>query len=56
MVGQLKIVELREKARAAQGSRFSLKPFHTPVLDAGSLPREILARQIDKHIGSASAP
>src|SRR6188472_3335486 len=28
MMGQLKIVELREKARAALGSRFSIREFH----------------------------
>jgi uncharacterized protein (DUF885 family) len=50
MIGQLKIVELRERARAALGDRFSLKGFHTAVLDAGSVPLEILERQIDQYI------
>jgi uncharacterized protein (DUF885 family) len=55
MIGLLKIVELREKARNALGNRFSLKNFHTAVLDSGSVPLEILERQIDKYISSAAA-
>jgi uncharacterized protein (DUF885 family) len=55
MIGQLKIVELREKARTVLGNRFSLRNFHTAVLDAGSVPLEILERQIDKYISSAAA-
>jgi uncharacterized protein (DUF885 family) len=52
MIGQLKIVELREKARAALGDRFSLRGFHTAVLNAGSVPLEILERHIDSFIRS----
>jgi uncharacterized protein (DUF885 family) len=50
MIGQLKIVELREKARAALGSRFSLREFHNAVLGTGSVPLELLERQIDAYI------
>jgi uncharacterized protein (DUF885 family) len=50
MLGQLKIVELREKARQAMGSRFSLKAFHTAVLNTGSVPLPVLERQIDLFI------
>ena len=53
MIGQLKIVELREKARAALGNRFSLKAFHTAVLAAGSVPLDILEQQIDQFIQAA---
>lgn len=37
-VGQLKILELREHARAALGSRFNLRDFHTVVLENGGVP------------------
>ena len=50
MIGELKIVELRETTRKALGSRFSEKDFHTAVLRAGTLPLEILERQIDDYI------
>jgi uncharacterized protein (DUF885 family) len=50
MIGQLKIVELREKARAALGPRFSLREFHNLVLGTGSVPLELLERQFDASI------
>src|SRR5262245_16801291 len=50
MIGELKLVELREKTRKALDSRFSEKDFHTSVLRAGTLPLEILERQIDDYI------
>lgn len=53
MLGQLKIVELREKAKQALGNRFSTKAFHTAVLNTGSVPLPVLERQIDAFIASA---
>jgi uncharacterized protein (DUF885 family) len=50
MIGELKLVELREKTRKALGSRFSERDFHTAVLRAGTLPLELLERQIDDYI------
>jgi uncharacterized protein (DUF885 family) len=50
MLGQLKIVELREKARAALGPRFSLQQFHNVVLRAGSVPLTILESEVDRHV------
>ena len=49
-VGQLKIVELREKARAALGANFSLKDFHAVVLDSGAVPLTILEQLVDEWI------
>ena len=46
MIGQLKIVELREKAKARLGSRFSIKDFHNAVLRTGSVPLPVLEREI----------
>ena len=50
MLGQLKIVELREKARAALGPRFSVQQFHNVVLRAGSVPLTILEAEVDRYI------
>ncbi len=50
MLGQLKIVELREKARKAMGDRFSLRAYHTAVLNTGSVPLPVLEQQIDAFI------
>ena len=47
LIGQLKILELREKARRALGDRFSLKDFHDAILSAGTLPLDMLERELD---------
>jgi uncharacterized protein (DUF885 family) len=54
MIGELKIVELREKAKKALGDRFSLREFHNVVLRTGMVPLDILERQIDGYIGDAA--
>ena len=55
MIGQLKIVELRDKARKALGDRFSLKEFHSVVLGTGTAPLDVLEQQVDSYIRSATA-
>jgi uncharacterized protein (DUF885 family) len=52
MIGELKIIELRERAKAALGSRFSLSEFHTRVLDAGRVPLSVLDQDIDRWIAA----
>jgi uncharacterized protein (DUF885 family) len=54
-VGQLKILELRERARAALGSRFKLKDFHAVVLENGSLPLTLLERVVDEWIATTKS-
>jgi uncharacterized protein (DUF885 family) len=51
MIGQLEIVELRERARQRLGDRFSIRDFHRVVLGAGVVPLEILERVVETHIG-----
>jgi uncharacterized protein (DUF885 family) len=50
MIGQLKIVELREKARKALGAKFSLREYHNLVLNTGTVPLDVLERQVDAWI------
>jgi uncharacterized protein (DUF885 family) len=45
-IGQLKILELREKARSALGDRFDIRRFHDAVLGAGPLPFATLERHV----------
>jgi uncharacterized protein (DUF885 family) len=50
MLGQLTIVELRDKAQTALGRRYSPKSFHNAVLTAGTVPLPILEREVDAFI------
>src|SRR5262249_34020869 len=52
MMGELKIIELREKTKKALGEKFSLRGFNTVVFNTGTVPLEILERQIDAYIKS----
>ena len=54
-VGQMKILELRERAKKALGQQFELKAFHDQVLDAGALPLDVLSDRIDGWIASRKA-
>jgi uncharacterized protein (DUF885 family) len=50
MIGQLQIVELRERARRELGAAFDVRAFHDEVLGAGTLPLDVLERRIDTWI------
>jgi len=49
-IGELKILELREKAKQALGSDFDIRRFHDAVLENGGLPLDMLETQIDRFI------
>jgi uncharacterized protein (DUF885 family) len=51
-MGQLKILELRDRAKSALGPKFDLKAFHDVVLDSGALPLDVLEAQVDAWIQS----
>ncbi|MEQ1868102.1 MAG: DUF885 domain-containing protein, partial [Micropepsaceae bacterium] len=49
-IGMLKILELRERAKAALAAKFDLKAFHEIVLGGGALPLTILEQRVDTWI------
>ncbi len=54
-IGQLKILELRERARTALGAKFDLREFHEVVLANGALPLGVLEEQVDAYIARKKA-
>lgn len=50
MIGKLKIMELRERAREKLGDRFDIRQFHEVVLVNGPVPLDILEQQVDAWI------
>jgi uncharacterized protein (DUF885 family) len=54
MMGELKILELRDRAQAALAAKFSMRDFHNAVLRTGTVPLELLERQIDAYIRQAA--
>ncbi len=51
-IGQLKILELRDRAQKALGDKFDIRAFHDQVLDAGALPLDVLEQRIDAWIAA----
>jgi uncharacterized protein (DUF885 family) len=52
-MGQMKILELRERAQKELGAKFNLSAFHDAVLDQGPLPLDVLDKKIDEWIAAA---
>ncbi|RMH39860.1 MAG: DUF885 domain-containing protein, partial [Gammaproteobacteria bacterium] len=49
-IGQLKILELRQKARAQLGERFDIRAFHDEVLKHGAVPLAVLEANVMRWI------
>jgi uncharacterized protein (DUF885 family) len=54
-MGQMKILELRERAQKQLGPKFDLRAFHDAVLDQGPLPLDVLEGKIDRWIKQQQA-
>ena len=58
-VGELQILELRDRAKRELGAGYDVRRFHDLVLGAGSLPLDVLEARVDAWIASekqAAAP
>jgi len=55
MIGQLKIIELRDRAQARLGTRFDIRAFHNALLDQGAVPLPVLERVVDTWIADQAA-
>jgi uncharacterized protein (DUF885 family) len=55
MIGQLKILELRNRAQQALGPRFDIRDFHGVVLENGSVPLDVLEELVNDYIARPRA-
>jgi uncharacterized protein (DUF885 family) len=46
-LGQLKILELRERAKQALGAKFDIRAFHDEILNGGALPLTVMDARVD---------
>jgi uncharacterized protein (DUF885 family) len=53
--GEMKIIELRRKAKAALGDKFDLRSFHDAILESGGVTLPVLDRRIDAYIKQRSS-
>jgi len=49
-IGQLKILELRQKAERELGPKFNIRAFHNQVLEAGCLPVKVLEEKVNRWV------
>jgi uncharacterized protein (DUF885 family) len=54
-IGQMKISQLRAKAKARLGDRFDLRAFHDALLGGGALPLSVLEQRMDAWIEAQAA-
>ncbi len=49
-IGELKILELRKRAKTQLGDKFDIRKFHDAILLDGGMPLDLLERKIDRWI------
>lgn len=55
MIGKLKIMELRSRAKTELGKDFDIRGFHDTVLESGPVPLSILEENVDAWIAAEKA-
>ncbi|RDJ00259.1 DUF885 domain-containing protein [Dyella solisilvae] len=54
-MGQLKILELRERAKKELGDKFDIRSFHDEILGSGALPLDVLEARTDAWIAAVKS-
>ncbi len=53
--GELKILELRARAKQELGDKFDIRAFHDEILDGGALPLDVLETRVNAWIAAVKA-
>lgn len=53
LIGKIKIVELRERAKAEMGDAFDIREFHDVILASGPVPLDIMEERVNAYIETA---
>jgi uncharacterized protein (DUF885 family) len=53
--GELKILELRARAKKELGSQFDIRAFHDEILNGGALPLDVLETRVNAWIAAVKA-
>lgn len=53
--GELKILELRARAKRELGDKFDIRAFHDEILSGGALPLDVLETRVDNWIAAVKA-
>ncbi|WP_045728303.1 DUF885 family protein [Xanthomonas sp. GPE 39] len=51
-IGEIKIMQLRDNARAQLGSKFDIRQFHAELLKDGSMPLNVLQEKMERWVAS----
>ena len=51
-IGEMKILELRERVRRALGELFDIRKFHNVVLGGGAMPLELLEQRVEEYLAA----
>ena len=54
-VGQLKILDLRARAKKELGDKFDIRAFHDEILNGGALPLDVLDQRVTAWIAATKA-
>lgn len=54
-LGQLHLLDLRERARRELGERFDIRAFHDQVLGGGAMPLDLLSRRVQAWVAAVQA-
>lgn len=54
-IGQLKFIELRERAKKELGDKFDIRAFHDEMIDGGAMPLDVLDERTNEWIAKTKA-